>query len=458
MDDTYFLPYQKRWLKDKSPKKIVEKSRRIGMTHAQAYEDVRDCVTGEVDKVWFSSADESAAKEYIDDCAKFAKAFNVGAQVIGEVVLDEEKDVKALEIDLMNGAKIHALTSNPKRFRSKGGKVVLDEFAFHEDPAGLYKAAKPAITWGYPLRILSTHNGIGSYYNQHFVKRIKEGELKSWSLHRTDIWAAVEQGLLDKIRGRATTEEEREAWIESLREDMTEADFMEEYGCIPQSEKSAFLTYEMLAAVERENVLWGEIGDDTIPENITGLLYLGKDIGRRKDLTVKWLCEKIGGMLFTRMILVEENLEFALQRQSLYRILDHPMLRRCCIDETGIGMQLAEEAQKKYGEMRVEKVNFTNSVKEELAYDLRKEIEGRTMLIPADKDTRQDLHSIKKSVTSSGNIRFAQDAMGKKNTDGHADRFWAAALSVHAAKQYSGNPEVASKGSRKADDMMRGFR
>ena len=80
--------------------------------------------------VWFSSADESAAKEYIDYCEKWVKFFHAVAKVRGEMVIDNEKDIKALVIEFSNGTKIHALSSNPKSFRSKGGKVVLDEFAF----------------------------------------------------------------------------------------------------------------------------------------------------------------------------------------------------------------------------------------------------------------------------------------------------------------------------------------
>ena len=68
MKDNYFMPYQQRWLDDKSKIKIWEKSRRIGATYVQSYEDVRDCVNRKVPAVWFSSADESAAKEYIDYC------------------------------------------------------------------------------------------------------------------------------------------------------------------------------------------------------------------------------------------------------------------------------------------------------------------------------------------------------------------------------------------------------
>ena len=167
MSNQYFLPYQLRWLADESPIKIWEKSRRIGATYVQSYEDVRDCVSKKVPAVWFSSADESAAREYIAYCEQWTKLFNMAAKPLGQVVIDSEKDIKAFVIEFANGTKIHALSSNPKGFRSKGGKVVLDEFAHHDSQDDLWKAARPCITWGFPLRILSTHNGKNCRYYKY---------------------------------------------------------------------------------------------------------------------------------------------------------------------------------------------------------------------------------------------------------------------------------------------------
>ena len=160
----FFLPYQMRWLNDNSSVKIWEKSRRIGATYVQSYEDVRDCVYKRIPSVWFSSADESAAKEYIDYCKKWVKLFSVASKDLGEQIIDSEKDIKAYVIEFTNGTKIHALSSNPNAFRSKGGKVVLDEFAHHKNPMAMWRAAKPCVTWGFPLRILSTHNGQSSLF------------------------------------------------------------------------------------------------------------------------------------------------------------------------------------------------------------------------------------------------------------------------------------------------------
>ena len=65
---------------------------------------------------------------------------------------------------------------------------------------------------GYPLRILSTHNGQSCLYYK-FLEQVNKGKLK-WSHHKTPIHLAVDEGLIDKIYGRPTTEEERQAWLD----------------------------------------------------------------------------------------------------------------------------------------------------------------------------------------------------------------------------------------------------
>jgi len=226
----YFLNYQQNWLNDNSKIKIWEKSRRIGASYVQAYEDVRDCIDKAVPDVWFSSADMTAAREYILYCEKYAKVFDAGARALGEIVIDRERDVKAFTIEFTNGTRINALSSNPTQFRSKGGKVILDEFGHHENPEELWKAALPCITWGFPLRILSTHNGIDSLFYR-FCNDVKTGK-KDWSLHKTTIYDAVDDGIVDKIYKRKTTQEERQAWIDSVKDNcFDELTWLQEYCC-----------------------------------------------------------------------------------------------------------------------------------------------------------------------------------------------------------------------------------
>lgn len=374
--------------------------------------------------------------------------FDKAAHYLGYVVLDSEKDIKALTIEFSNGTKIHALSSNPKAFRSKGGKVVLDEFAHHDDQNKMWAAAKPCITWGYPMRILSTHNGMSCRFYK-FIDSIRKDRLH-WSLHTTPIQQAVDEGLYDKILGRAATTEEKQAWLERLREDcFDENTWLQEYCCIPIDEATAFLTYEMISNCELDDVLQSL-------DNIQGDLYVGMDIARRRHLSVIWALEKLGNVKYTRAVKVLENAPFQAQREALFEFLSHPNMRRACLDATGIGMQLAEEAQEAFGKYRVEAVTFTPKVKEDIAYSIRINFEDRTIYIPKDYDVREDLHSVREITTSSNAIRF--DVAATDNSKSHADRFWALGLANHAASDKSSGPvHIATRWRRESYDFLRGY-
>ena len=442
----YFLQYQQRWLNDESPVKIWQKSRRIGATYVQSYEDVRDCVSKKVPAVWFSSADESAAREYIAYCEQWTKLFHMAAKPLGNIVIDSEKDIKAFVIEFANGTKIHALSSNPKGFRSKGGKVVLDEFAHHSDQDQLWKAARPCVTWGFPLRILSTHNGKNCRYYK-FIEQVEKGKLK-WSLHTTPIQLAVNEGLVDKILNKQASGEEKQNWLDEQKANcFDEYTWLQEYCCEPIDEATAFLPYDLISPCESENIL------KTL-EDVKGDVYVGMDIGRKKDLTVIWILEVFEKSKYTRMVKILEKTPFHIQEEVLTAILKHKNLRRCCIDSTGLGMQLAESAQRKFGQYRVEAITFTNKVKEEMAYNLRTNFEDKTVYIPAEHDIREDLHSVRRIATTTGNIRFDVDTA---DVSGHADRFWALALALYAAGSSSGPIYIASRNRRESYETTKNY-
>ena len=66
-----FLPYQARWIKDESPIKLYEKTRRGGITYATSYRACIKCLrSGKHDSKfvqWVSSRDEITAKEFVVD-------------------------------------------------------------------------------------------------------------------------------------------------------------------------------------------------------------------------------------------------------------------------------------------------------------------------------------------------------------------------------------------------------
>ncbi len=433
---TFFMPYQKRWIEDRSRLKIMEKSRQIGLSWASAYGLVRDHASGifKLD-TWVSSRDEIQARLFLEDCQAFARIFNIAAKDLGQSVLEEGARSSAYTLEFAGGKRIHSLSSNPDAQAGKRGTRFLDEFALHPDPRRLYAVAYPGITWGGRLEIVSTHRGKNNYFNE-LIEEIKyKGNPKNFSYHRVTLVDALEQGFLDKLKSKLPKEDVRQSmdtadYYNFIRASCPdEATFMEEYLCEPIDETSAFLTYELITSCEyTEGEVLPELRED---DPSVGDLYLGVDVGRTQDRTVFWLLEHRHGVFFTRKLIALENARFKEQEDVFYTLLRHPKLRRACVDQTGIGRQFAERAQEKSGRYKVEGIHFTAPVKEALAYPVRRAFETKALRIPCDRTLRADLRSVKKETTSSGNIRFAAE----RSASGHADHFWALALALHAVEK-----------------------
>lgn len=445
---TYFLPYQEAWLKDESMLKIWEKTRRGGMTYVQSYEDVRDAVAGKWD-VWFSSADDTAAKEYIRYCEQWTRLFKEAARPLQEEVISESgKPIQTYRITFKSGKRITALSSNPNQFRSKGGKVVLDEFAHHKNASVMWEAAEPVTTWGFPLRILSTHFGVSSRFNR-LIEAARKGKLNA-SVHRTDILSAIDEGLLDKIFRRRTTTAEREEWIEDKQSRIGSAAWRQEYLAMPADEQGALLTYELIDKCSE---------DDTLKSlaEITNFFYVGMDIARRANLSVIWVAEKIDRRLYTRIVKPFRDVRFSEQYEELKRYLSHPLCMRACLDMTGIGEQLTEEAQEDFGKWKVEGVRFSNASKEAMAYQLLTMMEDRNFILPDSPAIREDFHSIEKETTAANNVRL-KATKNESDEDSHADYFWSGALCNHAAyTSASGAAFIRSAGKRKSNPLTQNF-
>lgn len=468
---TYFMGYQIDWLRDTSRFKIDEKSRRVGMSYVQSYEDTLDAARAEKPlDVWFSSADESAAKEYILYVAQWAHILNIAAKDLGETVISKNDDIKAFTVQFANGRRINALSSNPKAFRSKGGKLVLDEFAFHADQEAMWKAARPIITWGFPVRIISTYNGKGNRYYRmvsEAKKAIAEGRTPQWSLHTTTLVDAVNDGLADRILGRKLTPEERQLWIDVEHEACGDEDiWQQEYMCNPVDEASAWLPWELIVACE--SAAAGPVfGNDVSIDDITAIAraiagvrgdcYLGWDVARTHDGSVMWVSQRVGDVAWTRVAIVLKRVSFARQLEIFDMLMSLFAVRRACIDKTGLGMPIVEEAQTRWGEYRVEGVTFTSEVKQHLATHGKQQFEDKRVRIPVSRDIRDSHHAVRKVTTVAGNPRFDAD----RNESGHADEFWAHMLALHAADsslQPAAGETVEPDSADMTPDSMRGRR
>src|SRR5262245_58652617 len=100
-EDTYFLPYQSAWIRDKSALRICEKSRQIGLSYADSYDSVTKAGLKAGRNVWVMSRDEVQAKEYIRYCKHWAKVLDCAAHDWGEQLFTR-RDGKALKVQVLS--------------------------------------------------------------------------------------------------------------------------------------------------------------------------------------------------------------------------------------------------------------------------------------------------------------------------------------------------------------------
>ncbi len=422
-----FLPYQGRWIADESRLKLMRKSRQIGISWSTAYAAVaRTGKEGARHDQWVSSRDDIQARLFLEDCKLFTGVLDMAARDMGEQVIDEKTRQTAYVLSFTTGKRINSMSSNPDAQAGKRGGRILDEFALHPDPRKLWAIAYPGITWGGNMEVISTYRGTKNFFNQLTVEVLEQGNPKKISLHTVTLQDALDEGFLYKLQQSLPADDEVQAMDEAAYFDFVksgcadEESFLQEYMCIPANDDAAFLEYDLIAACEYPaNADWRRTEG--------GELFAGVDIGRKHDLTVLWVVERLGDVLYTRHIEALKNMSKAEQEAVIW-----PWMQRCArtaMDATGLGIGWADDAQRKFGTYAVEPVTFTPRVKESLAYPVRAQMEDRRLRVPFDKHVRADLRSVTKQVTSAGNIRFTAE----RTPDGHADRFWALALALHAA-------------------------
>ncbi len=434
----YFLPYQTAWITDENRFKLWDKSRRIGATYAESYKAVRKRnLIDERRDYWFSSADESAAVEFSLYCQQWCKLFNAVVKEFTEE-LEDDKGYRFNNyvVEFPNGSRINCMSSNPRRFRSKGGDVCLDEFDWHDSPGEMLDAATPVTTWGYDISILTTRNGEGSEFDNlvKLARQIAAGEATAkelrtlpWSYHFTPITAAIGQGLVEKIRKLDHIDlQVRQEFLDECRAKSRNEDaFNQEYMCIPSATASTLIPYDLYQSCEMADCLRPLIPHTTERRQY----FLGGDIGREKDLTVFWIWELVADILITRKVVKLHKTPYSAQLQAASDLLANQNILRGCIDATGIGDMLVESLQERFGSYRIEKIKFTAPIKEHLASLMLSGFADKLLRVPADRVIRDDFHSIRKTVTLAGNVRY--DAA--RTEAGHADNFWAAALGKEAA-------------------------
>lgn len=474
-NEPVFLPYQQRWFEDESQIMVAEKSRRTGLTWAEAGRNVINAAKprrrGGCNTFYVGSKQEMAL-EYIAACALFARAFNelAEADVYEQTFWDSAKKEEILTYMIRfpkTGRKIQALSSRPSNLRGLQGDVVIDEAAFHESLEELLKAALALTMWGNKVRLISTHNGVDNPFNT-YIQDAREGR-KDYSVHRITLDSAIAEGLYKRIcyvTGQEWSPEAEQQWRDQLYKNAPNVESAdEEYGCVPKKSGGNYLTrvlieqamvsdhsiriyrYEAPAGFETWTPAMREADvtawcDENLRPELARLSdrnrhVFGGDFARRGDLTV-FAPLAISPTLRKRTpFLVElRNLTYEAQRQVMYYICDRlPRLSGLAFDATGNGGYLAEQAALKYGAGIVDQVPLNLSWYALWMPKLKGEFESFNIDLPRHQTVLDDLLAIKVEkgvpVIDKGRTKDLQSTDSKAKR--HGDIAVAVSMAVRAS-------------------------
>jgi len=480
------LPYQQCWIGDPSPLKIAEKSRRTGLTWAEAADAV---LTASADKRaggtnhYYVGSNKEMAAEFIEAVAMWARAFDRAASEIEEEVLeDQDRDILTFNVKFASGYKVQALSSRPSNLRGRQGNVTIDEAAFHDHLDEVLKAALALTMWGAKIRLISTHNGVDNLFNE-LIQDSRAGK-KDYSVHRVTLDDACEQGLYKRIcqiRGIPWSRQAEEEWKAGLlKATATREDALEEYYCVPKQGGGAYLSRGLIESRMADLPVLRFTGSDEFnawPEEARqaemeswceahlkpvltalepGLRHVfGEDFGRSGDLTV------IAPMAITQQLgyvfpfIVElRNVPFRQQEQVLYYIADRlPRFSAGALDARGNGQYLAEQARYRYGH-RIHQVMLSQGWYLENMPRLKAAFEDDRIRLPRDADLLDDLRAIQ---VVKGVPRLPEGKTDR-NATRHGDAAIAIVMALYAAQhlaapiEWQAAPDLAERWDRGRDD------
>lgn len=472
--DGVLMAHQAEWLADESDLKVCEKGRRTGITFAEAL----DCTLIAAAKrsaggqnVFYIGDTKPKGREFIGYAAHFAKVVAKEMLTIEDGIFFDVKEdgttraIASYVIRFASGFRIEALSSRPENIRGLQGTVVIDEAAFHRDVRDVLDAVNALLIWGGRIRVISSHNGISSPFNE-LIKEARAGK-NGFKVHTYSFGDAVKNGLFKRvclIKGEEWSSEKEEAWEAKIRLSYgtRTAKMRQELDAIPAEAEGAALTRVLIESCMSRDlpavVRWDRPDEfknledfereEQAEEFCEGVLrplldaldadrehVFGEDFARSGDKTAIVVFE-IGADLIRRARLVVElkNIPFDQQRDILFYIGDRlPRLSGGALDARGNGQYLAEKARQRWGES-IHEVMLSAKW---YALNMPAYIEAftdKSLLLPFDADVLAD-HQALAYVNGIIKVPDEHSSKGADGYDRHGDTAPAGALAWFASCQ-----------------------
>jgi hypothetical protein len=249
-----FVPYsyQRAFLNDTSPRRLILKARQVGMSNAIAIEAIHRAVTLPDQMILMVSRNGQLAQHLVTYCRH---------TLAGLKEIPPIRRENLSELEFANGSRIVSLAATPSAGRGfPATDVYLDEFAFAEYDELIYQAIVPTLPANGQLTVLSTAHG-----RDNLFFRLWSGqEGGTWSQHRIH-WS-------DCPRYRDDPE-----WEARTRGEMTSQSFAEEYDLDFITSGDAVFDVDDLTKAKQG---WKPAGGGS------DRIITAWDIGRRQDHTV----------------------------------------------------------------------------------------------------------------------------------------------------------------------------
>lgn len=483
------MPYQQRWVADDSPLKVIEKSRRTGITWAEASDNVLTAASSAAAggmNVYYIAYNQDMTIEYIQACAMWARVFNYAASEIEEGFWDDEDDEKHIKTYTIrfpeSGFRVVALSSRPSNLRGRQGIIVVDEAAFHEQLSELLKAALAMLIWGGKVRVISTHDSDDNPFNE-LINDIRAGR-RAGSVHRVTFREAIAEGLYRRVclrTGQEWTQSGENDWMASVYRFYGDG-ASEELDCVPAHSGGAWLSRALIESrmspdtpvlrftcppgyeLKPDHIRESET-NDWLEVNLRPLLealsaeatsYFGSDFGRSGDLSIDVPLIQLQNLIRRVPFILElRNVPFKQQEQITWYLLDRlPRLMGAAFDARGNGAYLAEYAMQRYGASRVQQVMLSEGWYRDHMPPVKAALEDGTLTdLPRDEDTLNDL----RAVQVINGVPRIPDSRSKAKADGgqrHGEAAIGTALAYYASRELNKGPVTVNSRRRRSSARL----
>jgi phage FluMu gp28-like protein len=444
-------------LEDDSTFRIESKSRQIAWSWLAAAEAVAAGILDGHSSL-FQSVNLDEAQEKIRYAKRVIEALPKSMRP--KIVTDNKQ-----ELEFSNGARLISLPGTPSRGKAQF-HVYLDEFAHAMRDVEIYTAILPVVSKGERrLRIGSSPMGATGRFWEIYGQQLRPypGYTRKltpwWEIHAfcRNVREAVK--LAPTMETAARVDMFGNDRLQAIYANMPEDDFQQEYeGSFVDETTSYFPWAEikalqaahagpclMVKGVDNGKAAVGELAALIADGAVEAVLAGGMDIGRTRDTTELYFVGLTALNSYPlRLAITLDGTQFDDQMDVLETAVTTLPIMKLLIDQTGIGMQMAETMSGRYPS-RVEGVTFTNPAKALWAGNAKQLTQQRRAPIPNDRALAYQMHSIKRRVTAAKNIVFDVETSEKH----HADKFWAWALAGTAAMGGNAVTAVFAQGSAK---------